>query len=72
MNRDVLSIVFFFFQDNINLFRYYFQQKKIDVIEFYREKVNGFREELLSKLKEEQDEKLMDKMERDVITYYLL
>jgi hypothetical protein len=37
-----------------------------DVIDFYREKVDGFRGELVSKLKEEQDEKQMDKMERDV------
>ena len=38
-----------------------------DVIEFYREKVDAFRTEVVSKLKEEQDEKQMDKMERDVI-----
>jgi hypothetical protein len=37
-----------------------------DVIEFYREKVDNLRSDLLAKLKEEKDEMLLDKMEKEV------
>ena len=37
-----------------------------DVIEFYRDKVDSLRTDLLSKLNEEKDEKLIDQMEKEV------
>ncbi len=37
-----------------------------DVQQIYREKVTSLRSELVAKLKEEQSEKLMDQMEKDV------
>ena len=37
-----------------------------DVIQIYREKITNLRAELVAKLKDEQSEKLMDQMEKDV------
>lgn len=37
-----------------------------DVIQVYRDKITELRSEIVAKLKEEQNEKLMDQMEKDV------
>ena len=37
-----------------------------DVIEFYREKVDSLRDQLIAKLNEEKNDVLIDKMEKDV------
>jgi hypothetical protein len=42
----------------------------LDVIEFYREKVDNLRTDLIAKLNEEKNEKEIEQMEKEVYIYF--